>query len=192
MPVYYAALNIVSACWILFLIVWIVAAQGTKRAVYRESKMERLRYSALLVIGYVLLVNGGRLPYPLNLRLIPKIEPAECAGIILCIAGLAFSFWARYTIGRNWSGTITFKENHELIERGPYRLTRHPIYTGLITMFVGTELVLGRVAGMIALAFVFLSFWIKLKEEEKLMLQQFPDQYAAYQKRVKRLVPFLL
>ena len=59
-------------------------------------------------------------------------------------------------------------------------------------MFIATVIVLGHVAGIIALPLVFASIWIKLRHEEKLMLQKFPDQYAAYQRRVKRLIPFIL
>jgi protein-S-isoprenylcysteine O-methyltransferase Ste14 len=69
---------------------------------------------------------------------------------------------------------------------------RHPIYTGLLAMVIATVIVLGHVAGIIALPLVFVSIWIKLRYEEKLMLQKFPDQYAAYQRRVKRLIPFIL
>ncbi|HEV2046073.1 MAG TPA: methyltransferase [Chthoniobacterales bacterium] len=71
-------------------------------------------------------------------------------------------------------------------------LVRHPIYTGLLTMFVATVIVLGHVAGIIAMPFVFVSLWIKLRYEEKLMFKQFPREYAAYQQRVKRLIPFVL
>jgi protein-S-isoprenylcysteine O-methyltransferase Ste14 len=151
--------------------------------------VRRLRYSILLVIAYLLLINGRRLPYPLNIRVIPGVEVIAWAGVVLCIAGLAFSIWARVTLGRNWSGAVTLKEGHELIERGPYRLVRHPIYTGLITMFVVTVIVLGHVGGIVGALLVLVSFWIKLGDEEKLMLQQFPDQYAAYQQRVKRIIP---
>jgi protein-S-isoprenylcysteine O-methyltransferase Ste14 len=62
----------------------------------------------------------------------------------------------------------------------------------LAAMFLGTVIVLGHVGGIVALVLVFVSFWIKLSEEEKIMLKQFPDQYAAYQKRVKRIIPFVL
>jgi len=192
MPFYFVSLNIIAGCWITFMIVWIVAAASTKRAVYRETTRQRLRYWILLVAAYVILINAPRLPSPMSLRVIPRMDGIEWFGIVLCLAGLAFAFWARFTLGRNWSGTITFKENHELIVRGPYRLVCHPIYTGLLTMFVATVIVLGRVAGLIALVLVFLSFWIKLREEEKLMLKQFPGQYAAYRNRVKRLIPFVL
>jgi protein-S-isoprenylcysteine O-methyltransferase Ste14 len=186
------AIDIIRACWIIFLLVWVLAATSTKRSVYREKRAQRLRYSILLVVGYFLLINGRRLPYPLNARVVPDTEGIISAGVVLCIAGLVFCIWARATLGRNWSGTITLKEGHELIERGPYRLVRHPIYTGLITMFLATVIVLGHMAGIIGAVLVFVSFWIKLGEEEKIMLKQFPDQYAAYQQRVKRIIPFVL
>lgn len=185
-------MNIIVACWTLFLVVWLVAARWTKSSVYRETRIQRLRYSVLLVFAYLLLIEGARLPFPFNLRVIPPTAPIAWVGVALCVAGLGFAFWARFTIGRNWSGVISLKKEHELIQNGPYRLVRHPIYTGLLAMLSGTVLVLGRVAGIISLSLAFLSFWIKLGEEEQLMLKQFSEGYRAYQRRVKRLIPFLV
>jgi len=189
---YSVAINTVWACWTIFLAVWLVAAISTKRSVYHESRAQRLRYSILLIAGYFVLIRGHRLPYPLSARVIPDIEIIAWVGIVLCVGGLSLCIWARVTLGRNWSGAVTLKEGHELIERGPYRLVRHPIYTGLIAMFLATAMVLGHVAGIAGLVLVFVSFWIKLRDEEKVMLKQFPDQYAAYQQRVKRIIPFVL
>jgi len=59
-------------------------------------------------------------------------------------------------------------------------------------MFVATVIVRGHVAGIIAMPFVVVSLWIKLRYEEKLMLKKFPNDYATYQQRVKRLIPFIL
>jgi len=87
---------------------------------------------------------------------------------------------------------VTLKGGHELITEGPYAIVRHPIYTGLLVMIVATVIVLGHVAGVIALPLVFWGLWIKLRYEEKLMLEKFPDKYAAYQQRVRRLIPFVL
>jgi protein-S-isoprenylcysteine O-methyltransferase Ste14 len=192
MSAYSVAINTIRACWIIFMAVWLLAAISTKRSVYRESPAQRLRYSILLIAGYFLLIRGHRLPYSLSARVLPHIEVMAWAGAALCAAGLAFCIWARITLGRNWSGAVTLKEEHELIERGPYRLVRHPIYTGLIAMFLATAIVLGHVGGIIGLVLVFVSFWIKLSDEERVMLKQFPDQYAAYQHRVKRIIPFVL
>ena len=192
MSAYSVAINTVLACWIIFLAVWLLAAISTKRSVYRESRAQRLRYSILLIAAYFLLIRGHRLPYPLSARVIPHMEVIAWAGAGLCVAGLSFCIWARVTLGRNWSGAVTLKEGHELIERGAYRLVRHPIYTGLIAMFLATVIVLGHAGGIAGLVLVFISFWIKLSDEERVMLKQFPDQYAAYQQRVKRIIPFVL
>jgi len=186
------ATKTVWACWSIFLLVWLVAAFSTKRSVYHESRPQRLRYLLLLVAAYLLLAKSHRLPYPFDLRLIACTNTIAWACAISCVVGLTFCIWARIILGRNWSGTVTLKEDHELIGRGPYRLVRHPIYTGLLVMYLATAVLLGRVGGLIGLPIAFASFWIKLIDEEKIMLRQFPDQYAAYQQRVKRLIPFVL
>jgi protein-S-isoprenylcysteine O-methyltransferase Ste14 len=192
MQTYPLALNIISACWTLFAVIWLLAAFATKKSVYQESRAQRLRYTIPILLGGLLLAKGHRLSEPFNHRVIPHVEALAWTGAILCVAGLAFCIWARVTLGSNWSGTITLKEKHQLIVRGPYRLVRHPIYTGLLTMLVATVIVLGHVAGIIAMPFVFVSFWIKLLYEEQLMLKKFPNEYSAYQQRVRRLIPFVL
>ena len=192
MQPYPLVLDISSGCWLVFVAIWVISALSTKRTVYRETHAQRLRYWVLLVIAYFLLLYGGRLPYPLNLRIVPPVAPTAWAAAVLCVIGLAFAFWARITLGRNWSGVVTLKEGHELVERGPYRFVRHPIYTGILTMFFATALALGHLSGFAATLLMFVSFWIKLRDEEKLMLQQFPEKYADYCQRVKRIIPFVL
>jgi len=192
MHIYSVAIDVIRGCWLTFAIVWLLAAVWTKRSVYRESRSQRLRYTLPIVAAYFLLINGGRMLYPLNLRVVPRTAIVAWAGMILCLAGLGFAIWARVVIGRNWSGTVTLKEDHQLIERGPYRLVRHPIYTGILSMFVATAILLGHLAGSIGVVIVFASFWSKLIREEKVMLNQFPDKYGAYRQRVKRLIPFVL
>jgi protein-S-isoprenylcysteine O-methyltransferase len=192
MQIYSVAIEVIRGCWLTFVIVWLLAALWTKRSVYRESGSQRLRYTLPILAAYFLLTNGGRMPYPLNLRVGPHTAIVAWAGMILSVAGLGFAIWARVVIGRNWSGTITLKEDHQLIERGPYRLVRHPIYTGILSMSVATAIVLGHLAGFIGVVIVFAGFWSKLIREEKVMLNQFPDKYGAYRQRVKRLIPFVL
>jgi len=151
-----------------------------------------LRYTIPLLIGAYLIFNGPRLSDPLRLRVIPHVDAIAWTGVILCIAGLLFCLWARFTLGRNWSGVVTLKGGHELITRGPYAIVRHPIYAGLLVMIVATVIVHGHVAGVIALPLVFWGLWIKLRYEERLMLEKFPEEYAAYRRCVKRLIPFVL
>ena len=192
MPAYSLAIDIIRGCWLVFVAFWVIAAVSTKPTVYRETRAQRLRYWVWLVSAYLLLLYGPRLPYPLNLRIVPHVTSTALAAAALCLIGLAFAVWARVTLGRNWSGVVTLKEGHELIERGPYRFVRHPIYTGILTMFFATALALGHLAGFAATLLMFASFWIKLRDEEKLMLQQFPGQYTAYRQRTRRIIPFVL
>lgn len=184
--------TIIAICWGVFFVVWVLAAIFTKRTVCHESTTRRLRYMIPILIGCFLLFRGWRLPSPFNNYMIPQTDAILVVAAILTICGLALCLWARAVLGRNWSGTVTLKENHELIVRGPYRLVRHPIYTGILAMLVGVWLEQGRVAGLIGLILVFISLWIKLGYEEQVMLRQFPDQYPAYQRHVKRIIPFLL
>ena len=112
--------------------------------------------------------------------------------VVLCALGLLVAIWARRTLAGNWSSDVTFKQGHELVKAGPYRFVRHPIYTGLLLMCLGSALDIGRLRGWLGLVLVFVGFWIKLKQEETLMLQHFPDDYPAYRKQVKALVPFVV
>jgi protein-S-isoprenylcysteine O-methyltransferase Ste14 len=186
------ALKIISGCWSLFCVIWLIAAFWTKQSVYQQRGRRLWRYTLPLAIGAYLIFKGPRLSDPLDLRIIPHVNAVAWTGVALCVGGLLFCVWARFTLGRNWSGVVTFKGGHELITRGPYAIVRHPIYTGLLLMLVGTVIVFGHVAGIIALPFVFWGLWIKLRYEERLMLQKFTAEYEAYSRRVKRLIPFVL
>ena len=189
---YSSGLGVIRVCWIIFVVVWLLGAVSTKRTIYRESGGERARYWVLLVIAYFLLFRSNTLPFPFDWLAIPHRKSSAWAGAFLCVSGLVFAIWARAILGGNWSGVITLKEGHELIERGPYRIVRHPIYTGILTMFAGTAIAIGYFGGFIGLLLLVVSFWMKLKREEDLMLRHFPDKYSAYQHRVKRVIPFLV
>jgi len=185
------AFKIIQACWMIFLVVWAVTALFTKRSVYREARAQRLGYSLLLLAACFLVFRGERFHKPISQRVSPVNEITIWIGVVLCVIGLGFCIWARLTLGRNWSGTVTLKEGHELIQRGPYRIVRHPIYTGLLVMIVATAIVMGHSVGVVGVLLAFVSFWIKLSYEEEVMLRQFPERYRDYQRRVKRLIPFV-
>ena len=186
------AKNIIGTSWAIFFIGWVLAAIFTKRTIHRQSGAERIRYLIPILIAWYLLFRGWRLPYPFNVRIIPQNDAVLVISSILAVSGLAICLWARAILGRNWSGTVTLKENHQLIVRGPYRFVRHPIYTGLLAMLMATALQQRHLAGILGFALAFISFWIKSTAEEDLMLQQFPSHYPSYRDRVKRLIPFVL
>src|SRR5205085_5581247 len=111
---------------------------------------------------------------------------------IACLLGLIGALWSRRTLAGNWSSEVVLKENHELIERGPYRFVRHPIYTSVLLMVLGSMLLMGRLASVTGYLLITAGFYVKLKQEEGLLLRHFPIQYAAYRFRVKALIPYVL
>jgi protein-S-isoprenylcysteine O-methyltransferase Ste14 len=113
-------------------------------------------------------------------------------GAAITVAGILFAVWARRHIGANWSRFVTIKQDHELITTGPYALVRHPIYTGLLTAFLGTAIATTQLRGLIAFALIAISLLYKLRLEEQWMRAQFGDTYADYSRRVAALVPFIL
>jgi protein-S-isoprenylcysteine O-methyltransferase Ste14 len=124
-------------------------------------------------------------------QLIPRSDALSILGLVLCALGIGFAIWARRTLGTNWSAIPTIKEGHELVMRGPYRLARHPIYTGILLALLGNNLAYGAVYNAILFVFCAAGIIWKLKIEERLMMQQFPEVYPEYKKQVKALVPFV-
>jgi protein-S-isoprenylcysteine O-methyltransferase Ste14 len=99
---------------------------------------------------------------------------------------------SRALLGRNWSATVQLKQDHQLITSGPYRFVRHPIYTGLLLLFLGNAVMVGDWRGLLAVAIVFASFWRKFRLEERWLAEHFGEPYRLYQARTKALIPALL
>ena len=183
-------LNFFTVCWWLFIIIWIISAASVKAAKERQDWGGKLFTIAFLVVTFLLL--AGKIPwFGINSRIWPYNKPLLFLAYALMLAGLAVSIWARWSLGANWSATVTFREGHELVERGPYRFVRHPIYTGILLMVAGTTTVLGRVSGLLSLIICFLGHWWKLRREEALLAKHFPETYPSYKLRTKALLPFV-
>lgn len=183
--------NIIIACWCIFVIVWLINAFRTKRTAERQSLPSALAHRIPVGVGWWLLLIP-KLPEPMRRQVIPRTALSQIVGTAICVLGLILTLWARQTLAENWSSDVTFKQNHELIRTGPYRIVRHPIYTGLLVMILGTAIHIGQVRGGVSLLLVAIGFWIKLSQEERLLLRHFPDVYPVYQREVKALVPFII
>lgn len=180
--------------WTVFWIVWLLAAFTSKRSVQRQTYGSRVLQSGLVFIGVIFIFdfwNFFRTSW-LTARIIPETPFWALFGAALTIAGVLLCFWARAILGKNWSGTVTIKQNHELILRGPYSFVRHPIYTGLLLGMSGTAIVFGLARCFVGVLIMGIGLWIKSQIEERFMMQQFGDQYTHYRERVRALVPFVL
>jgi protein-S-isoprenylcysteine O-methyltransferase Ste14 len=182
--------DLITLLWVAWALYWLISARGLKKVQRRESISSRLVYLLPVLVGGVLLAWRS-MPWSfLTERLWPRSEGAYWVGVALLAGGIAFAIWARAHLGRNWSGSVTVKEGHELIRTGPYALVRHPIYTGLITAVIGTAIASGTVRAALAVLVITVSLLLKLRTEERFMEDTFPGEYARYRAEVPALVPF--
>lgn len=184
--------NLILIVWLIWGIYWWLAGRNVKNVVRRESPLSRAGHAVPLIIAALLLalptLPGGFLCGRVFLR----NEITYWAGVVVLFAGLVFSVWARLHIGRNWSGVVTIKQEHELIRSGPYRLARHPIYTGLLLGFIGTAIARDEWRGWLAVLIAFAALWRKLRLEERWLTEQFGETYNQYRDKVAALIPYLL
>jgi protein-S-isoprenylcysteine O-methyltransferase Ste14 len=181
---------IIELCWLAWVLYWVAMAFATKRTIERHGFFGYRLVAVVVVIASILL--GKLVRVSPHAQLWPASLALGIASDCIVLAGAAFTVWARITLGRNWSAEVTFKQDHELIESGPYMLARHPIYTGLIAMALGTAINYGRALGFALFLALCAALWWKARQEEQVMSRHFPDAYADYRARVRAIIPFVL
>ena len=181
---------VISLLWLLWLLFWVATSFRTKATARRAPGASRWAYLVPLLVGGVLLGTphiAGRL---LDHQFLPHTFVSNWSAILLVAIGLGFAIVARVWLGTNWSASVVVKQDHELIQNGPYRLVRHPIYTGVLLAILGTAVAIGEWRCLIALALIAFGFVTKLGSEERVMTEQFGDAYRRYQAEVPALIPF--
>ena len=175
-----------AAGWIAFSTYWSVAAKNAAEAKSSESAKSR-RVHALILNGGLYLMF---LPVPgLRQSFLPASAAWVPIGLAVQASFIALAVWARWHLGRNWSGRIEIKIGHELVRSGPYRLLRHPIYTAMLGMFVGTALIDGHIHALVGVALAGVAYWRKIRMEETKMREAFAGEYENYRHATWALVP---
>jgi protein-S-isoprenylcysteine O-methyltransferase Ste14 len=171
--------------WAAFWIYWLVGAFSMKRGHVPWSRELGIR--VVIVVLVILLFRAGTFRGGgLN-----SAGPwREGLGVFLFALGLGFAVWARLHIGRNWGSPMSIKDEPELVTSGPYRLVRHPIYSGILLASFGTALALSLV-WIIAVILAGIYFVYSAIVEERNLTRQFPDDYPEYRHSTKMLVPFI-
>ena len=189
------------ALWMLFLLSWWSAALWTGKAVSRGALGLRLVYSAGFAVGFGLLFAAPDATHPWVGRFVGSGVSVvlfwrtrgigALALLAMEAAGFAFAWWARVHLGRLWSGMLTLREGHRVVDSGPYRLVRHPIYTGFILAAAAYALICATptaLAGAFVLAIV---MTVKARGEERLLRRELgAAAYDAYAARTPMIVPF--
>ena len=184
------ATQLAAWLWNALLVVWVLMWFGMKRAKKLETPSERLQHVIPVVLAFWLLFgNPGKL---LNLRLLPQTPLVLWIGLLLTALGVGISIWARLSLGANWSGMVTLKQNHELIRKGLYRWIRHPIYTGILLGFIGTALIESHARGWLGFAILLLSFYFKARREENFLKQEFGEGFEEHLRQTGMFLPKLI
>ncbi len=188
--------TVVRDSWLAWVIAWwgLAVWMRHKKTVKAERlgpMLARVLLPFLTCLAVIFLINWLRPDLLQSPFASPRPEALIAVGLSFLYLGFACMFWARFTLGRNWSGRVTLKEDHELVNRGPYRFVRHPIYTGLILAIVGTAVVRANVVWLLVAAALTWGIVIKARLEESYMLENFGVRYQEYRARTGFLVPRL-
>ena len=179
--------------WAFWLVSWLAAALWSGPALKRGDLLQESLYRVMAIAGFVLLFGFFVSRYDIIYRL--WRTPTGILGwtmVALVVVCFAFCWWARIQLGSLWSGPITRKHDHRVVETGPYAIVRHPIYTGLTLCVIATAVVQGTPTSFIGAALMTLCYYIKALLEERFLRQELGAQgYDAYSKRVPMFVPFL-
>jgi len=113
-------------------------------------------------------------------------------GIVTAIFGLLLRVWAVRTLGRFFTFTVKLQDRHRVVSTGPYRLLRHPAYTGSLCTFLGAALALGSWVGVVLVVLLMLPAYLyRISVEERAMNAELGSDYERYQARTWRLVPLI-
>ena len=179
--------------WLACSVYWLLSASKVKTTAREESIASRAAHLVPMTVAILLLFAPRSLPWGvLGERMFPGGPATHWIGAAVVAVGLAFAAWARARLGKNWSGTVTLKSDHELIRSGPYRFVRHPIYSGGLLAMAGTVVARGEWRGLLAVLIMFAAMWWKLQREERWMDEAFGEDYAKYRSEVYALIPFVI
>ena len=183
------ALQVATILWNVLMLVWLAMWFGMKRAKKLETPWERVQHIVPVVLAFWLLFEGRWLAF--DMQLFAESPGVLWAGVLVTALGVGIGVWARLSLGTNWSGMVTLKKGHELIRSGLYRWIRHPIYTGILLAFLGTELIQGHVRGLLGFVILWLSFYFKARREENFLRQEFGEGFEEHARHTGMFLPKL-
>jgi protein-S-isoprenylcysteine O-methyltransferase Ste14 len=187
-------IDYIAVCWAVFLLYWGASATHVKRDVRPPGPLWiSVVWRVLLALAVIFAVRVPSLRDAVRRvdRYTASLSVLGLLGVVLCASGVAFAIWARKTLGANWSSRPSVKAGHELVTTGPYRYVRHPIYSGMLLGVLGTAMVSG-LPGLTIFLIVCAFLANRVRIEEQLMMQLFPDQYPEYRKQTKAIIPYVV
>jgi protein-S-isoprenylcysteine O-methyltransferase Ste14 len=175
--------------WVIFSIYWTIASKNSAENKSSESKASTAFHQIMLNVALLLLfipvpeLKGWFLPQ--------RFHFLVAAGVIVQAAFFVLAISARRHLGRNWSAEVRIGEGHELVRTGPYRLLRHPVYTAMLGMFLGTAIASSQYHALVGVAILVVAYLRKTRLEENILHQTFGAEWEAYRRTTWALVPLV-
>jgi protein-S-isoprenylcysteine O-methyltransferase Ste14 len=183
--------KLLALIWLAWVVSWVVAAFWSGRTRTHVATLASWVYRLPILIGAIFLM-------PLTARVLGAVPLYQVGTLgtyvlaLVTVLGISFTWWARIHLGRFWSNAITHKEDHRIIDTGPYGMVRHPIYTGLIVAILATGIAVGTWTALVGALFICFGEWQKARMEEGfLSVELGQEAYRNYSRRVPMIVPFL-
>ena len=175
--------------WVVFSVYWGIAARNSAVTKTSESRASTWLHQIVLNLALLLLF----LPVPgLTGWFVPqRFHFVVIVGAMVQMAFMLLAVWARRHLGRNWSGAVRIGVDHELVRSGPYRFLRHPIYTAMLGMFLGTAIASGQYHALLGVVILVFAYIRKSRMEEQILQQTFGTEYSAYRRETWGLIPLL-
>lgn len=182
------ALVAIQAAWVVTGVYFLASMLFTNRIRRREAVGARVLDRILLFGGYLLIfwIMPGTKPHFVAPR-----TALEAAGVALTYLGLSLTLWSRIRLGRYWSGVVALKQDHRLIQVGPYRVIRHPLYSGIILAAFGMVLAFTTWSSLLGVASLIACFERRARTEDNLLAAEFGAEFELYRHRTGRLLPRL-
>jgi len=183
--------KLLALIWLAWVVSWVVASFWSGQTKSHVRTRDSWRYRLPILLGAILLM-----PWTANvLGAAPLYNPGNSGTYALAVVvllGIAFTWWARIHLGRFWSNAITHKEDHRIIDTGPYGMVRHPIYTGLIVAILVTGVAVATWTALLGALLISFGQWQKARMEEVFLRAELgPAAYDAYCRRVPMIMPLL-
>ncbi len=163
------------------------AGQDAKGKRIPRQHVVRLVIVGAMYVGLFLLPYADRRA----LLVIPDSPAVRWPGVLLAALGCGMVFWSGISLGRQYSPEVTLQEGHRLITGGAFRLVRHPRYLGVALLAAGLALLFRSWPGLAVFPLILGVLLFRIHDEERLMQAAFGEEWEAYARGKRRLIPFL-
>ena len=176
---------ILFGAWMLSSVVTLVRMRARTGVAARDRGFVARALLVLLLTNFIAIACLKLFPRAMFATVLTSV-----IGLVLMGLGLAVRSWAMVHLGRYFTVDVAVAADQRIVDTGPYRLVRHPSYTGLLLLAVGVGLCFGNIASFLVIAVPMIALMLKrMKVEEEVLAEALGNTYREYMARTQRLIP---